>query len=52
MELWIDGKKVGQSLEDQLTKTATLSAGKHVASFIAVDNFDNHVTKSVTFNVQ
>lgn len=27
MELWIDGKKVGQNLEDQLHVTATLSRG-------------------------
>jgi hypothetical protein len=52
MELWIDGKKIGQNLEDQLNVTATLASGKHQASFIAVDSFDNHVTQSVSFNVQ
>jgi hypothetical protein len=52
MELWIDGKKVGQNLEDQLNVTATLASGKHEASFIAVDSFDNIATQSVSFNVQ
>jgi FG-GAP-like repeat len=52
MELWIDGKKIGQNLEDQLNVTATLAAGKHSASFLAVDSFDNHATQSISFNVQ
>jgi hypothetical protein len=49
MELWIDGKKVGQNLEDQLNVTATLSRGAHTASFVAVDTFDEHVSGSVSF---
>jgi len=49
MELWIDGKKVGQNLEDQLNVTATLSRGAHTASFVAVDSFDEHVSGSVSF---
>ncbi|MGA9814799.1 MAG: VCBS repeat-containing protein [Terriglobales bacterium] len=52
MELWIDGKKFGQRLEDQFKKTITLPAGKHVASFVVVDSFDHHSGKSVTFYVQ
>jgi hypothetical protein len=52
MELWIDGKKVGQNLEDQLNVTATLAAGKHQASFIAVDSFDNHTTQTISLTVQ
>lgn len=35
MELWIDGEKVGQNLEDQLHVTATLSRGAHTASIVA-----------------
>jgi hypothetical protein len=49
MELWIDGKKVGQNLEDQLKVTTTLGRGSHTASFVVVDSFDNHVTGSVSF---
>lgn len=49
MELWIDGKKIGQNLEDQLKITTTLSAGKHTASFVVVDTFDNHTSSAVSF---
>jgi hypothetical protein len=49
MELWIDGKKVGQNLEDQLKVTATLTPGTYTASFVVVDSFDNSTSKSVTF---
>jgi hypothetical protein len=49
MELWIDGEKIGQNLEDQLNVTATLSPGSHTASFVVVDSFDNYTAKSVTF---
>ncbi len=49
MELWIDGKKIGENLEDQLNVTTTLAAGKHTASFVVVDSFDNYTSKSVTF---
>jgi hypothetical protein len=49
MELWIDGKKVGQDLEDQLKITTTLSKGSHTASFVVVDSFDSSVAASVNF---
>src|SRR6185312_7905114 len=49
MELWIDGKKVAQNLEDQLRATVTLTRGNHVASFVVVDSFDRHVAGSVSF---
>ena len=49
MELWIDGKKVAQNLEDQLKATVTLTRGNHIASFVVVDSFDNHVANSVNF---
>lgn len=52
MELWIDGKKVGQDLEDQLKVKATLAAGAHTASFVVVDSFDNTASSSVSFTVQ
>jgi len=52
MELWIDGTKIGQDLEDQLNITTTLSAGTHTASFVVVDSFDNYTSKSVTFTTR
>ena len=51
MELWIDGTKVGEDLEDQLKITAALAKGSHTASFVVVDTFDNTASKSVTFTV-
>jgi hypothetical protein len=52
MELWIDGRKVAQNLEDQLKATVTLSRGRHVASFVVVNTFDEHATGSVSFTAQ
>jgi hypothetical protein len=52
MELWIDGKKVAQNLEDQLNATVTLSRGSHVASFVVVNTFDEYVSKTVSFTAQ
>ena len=49
MELWIDGKKIGQNLEDQLKVTTTLTKGSHTASFVVIDSFDNNVSQKVTF---
>jgi len=51
MELWIDGAKVGEYLEDQLKITTTLTKGSHTAAFVVVDTFDNTASQSVTFNV-
>ncbi|HTS09331.1 MAG TPA: FG-GAP-like repeat-containing protein [Candidatus Eisenbacteria bacterium] len=49
MELWIDGRKVGQNLEDQLRVTTNLPRGAHTASFVVVNTFDQFVSKSVSF---
>lgn len=49
MELWIDGKKMGQNLEDQMKVTATVAAGAHTASFVVVDSFDDTASQSVSF---
>lgn len=52
MELWIDGKKVAQDLEDQLKASVSLSAGPHTASFVVVDSFDNYASSSVSFTAK
>ena len=49
MELWIDGTKIAQNLEDQLKATVSLARGSHTASFVVVDSFDSYVTESVSF---
>jgi hypothetical protein len=50
-ELWIDGTKVGEDLEDQLEITATLAKSSHTVSFVGVDIFDNTASKPITFTV-
>jgi hypothetical protein len=52
MELWIDGQKVGENLEDQLRVTTTLTSGPHTAHFVAVDSFDNYATESINFTAR
>jgi hypothetical protein len=52
IELWIDGKKITQNLEDQFRATVTLTRGNHVASFVVVDSFDNHTAGNVSFTSQ
>ena len=52
MELWIDGKKVVQNLDDQLKATVTLSRGNHTASFVVVDTFDEYAARTVNFTAQ
>lgn len=52
MELWIDGVKIGQNLEDQLNVTSTLQPGTHTASFVVVDSFDRYTSKEVTFTAR
>lgn len=49
VELWIDGKKIGQNPEDQLHVTTSLSRGPHTASFGVVNTFDAYNSKSVSF---
>ena len=49
VELWIDGKKIGQNREDQLRVTTSLSRGRHTASFVVVNTFDAYNSKSVSF---
>lgn len=52
MELWIDGRKVAQNLEDQLNATVSLSRGNHVASFVVVNTFDEYMARTVNFTAQ
>jgi len=52
MELWIDGKKVAENLEDQLKATVSLTRGNHVASFVVVNTFDEYTSKTVNFTAQ
>lgn len=50
LELWVDGTKRAQILNDQLLKTLTLSAGTHTITIVAVDQYLGiaKTTRSVT----
>ncbi|HET9838844.1 MAG TPA: VCBS repeat-containing protein [Candidatus Angelobacter sp.] len=50
LELWVDGTKRAQILNDQLLKTLTLSAGTHSITIVAVDRYlgISKTTRSVT----
>jgi hypothetical protein len=50
LELWVDGTKRAQILNDQLLKTLTLSAGTHRITIVAVDQYTGiaKTTRSVT----
>jgi hypothetical protein len=50
LELWVDGTRRAQILNDQLLKTLTLSAGTHTITIVAVDQYlgISKTTRSVT----
>lgn len=50
LELWVDGTKRAQLLNDQLLKTLTLTAGTHQITVVAVDQYTgiSKTTRSVT----
>ncbi|HEY2236616.1 MAG TPA: VCBS repeat-containing protein [Candidatus Angelobacter sp.] len=50
LELWVDGTKRAQILNDQLLKTLTLSAGTHRITIVAVNQYTGiaKTTRSVT----
>jgi Bacterial Ig domain len=39
VELWVDGTKRAQTLNDQLRATLTLTAGTHQITVVAVDQY-------------
>jgi hypothetical protein len=50
LELWVDGTKRAQILNDQLLKTLTLTPGIHQVTIVAVDQYIGitKTTRSVT----
>jgi hypothetical protein len=52
LELWVDGTKRAQILNDQLLKTLTLSAGTHTITIVAVDRYIGISKTTRTVNVQ
>jgi hypothetical protein len=52
VELWVDGHKLAQTLNDQLRKTLTLSVGAHEITVVAVDQYIGFAKATQTVNVQ
>ena len=52
IELWVDGHKVAQNLNDQLRKTLTLSRGVHQITVVAVDKYIGFSKTTRSVNVQ
>jgi hypothetical protein len=52
VELWVDGHKVFQTLNDQLQKTLTLSQGTHQITIVAVDKYIGFAKATRSVHVQ
>ncbi len=52
IEAWLDGKKVGQQLSNQLRLTLNPSAGTHTLTIIPVDIFGSYIKHKLTITVQ
>lgn len=52
LELWVDGTKRAQILNDQLLTTLTLSRGTHTITIVAVDQYIGISKTTRTVNVQ
>lgn len=50
LELWIDGVKRYQTLNDQLLHSETLSAGSHLVELVAVDKYMGYAKTSMNVN--
>lgn len=45
-ELWVDGKKLGQSFNDQLHLKVGVAAGTHTVTVVAIDTNDSRLAKA------
>ncbi|HXA84404.1 MAG TPA: FG-GAP-like repeat-containing protein [Candidatus Dormibacteraeota bacterium] len=52
LELWVDGTKRAQILNDQLLKTLTLTVGTHQVTVVAVDQYIGIAKTTRSVNVQ
>jgi hypothetical protein len=51
VELWVDGVKRAQSINDQLRATIHFSPGTHHLTVVGVDLYDSLVKKSIVVYV-
>jgi hypothetical protein len=52
LELWVDGKKSTEVLNDQIKQTITVSAARHRIAVVAVDRYGKTVTTAVSVLAQ
>ncbi|HEY2391585.1 MAG TPA: FG-GAP-like repeat-containing protein [Candidatus Angelobacter sp.] len=52
LEIWVDGTKRAETLNDQFRGTITLTPGSHRLTVVGVDQFDALFKKPITLNVQ
>jgi hypothetical protein len=52
LEIWVDGVKLTEELNDQIAKQITLSPGMHSLSVVAVDQYLGDATVTENINVQ
>jgi hypothetical protein len=52
LEIWVDGNKITEELNDQIAKQITLSPGKHSLSVVAVDQYLGYSSVMENINVQ
>jgi len=52
LEIWVDGKKLDQELNDQIAKQITLSSGVHSLTLVAVDQYLGYASVTETIHVQ
>jgi len=52
LEIWVDGKKLTEELNDQIAKQITLSSGMHALSLVAVDQYLGYASVTENINVR
>ncbi len=51
LEIWVDGKKLTEELNSQISKQITVSSGTHTLTVVAVDQYLGYSSASETINV-
>jgi hypothetical protein len=52
LELWVDGKKKAEALNDQIKSSVTVAAGTHKVTVVSVSQFGSTASKSIFVHAQ
>jgi hypothetical protein len=52
LEIWVDGNKMAEELNNQIAKQITLSSGTHTLTLVAVDQYLGYASVTEKINVQ